>query len=250
MSSSQFSKSVKIFCSYSHKDERFRDQLETQISPLRRNGLIQLWHDGKVYPGQSWEDAIHENLLSSDLILFLISPNFFSSDYCYEKELHMALKLHRQGKQHIIPIILSPVSWKSSILRNLQVLPLKGKPIIKWRPREDGWQNVVEGIAAAINSLPLEKLKRSIDFLSTTNNPSENLNIAQYMALDSAPNFLAECLEELKECFLKFKNYPMTQHWIAIAIGTADSPEAKNILSELREADIWHPLVQNTLKKS
>jgi len=33
---------VEIFFSYSHKDQRLRDQLETQLSLLKREGLISI----------------------------------------------------------------------------------------------------------------------------------------------------------------------------------------------------------------
>ncbi len=34
----------EIFFSYSHKDQRLRDQLETQLSLLKREGLVTSWY--------------------------------------------------------------------------------------------------------------------------------------------------------------------------------------------------------------
>ncbi len=37
-----------------HKDEVLRDQLETHLSQLRREGIIVSWHDRKIPPGGTW----------------------------------------------------------------------------------------------------------------------------------------------------------------------------------------------------
>ena len=34
---------VEVFCSYVHRDIKFRDQLYTHLSILRHQGLITLW---------------------------------------------------------------------------------------------------------------------------------------------------------------------------------------------------------------
>jgi len=45
---------VKLFYSYSHKDEALRDELETHLSGLKRQGLIEGWHDRKIAAGADW----------------------------------------------------------------------------------------------------------------------------------------------------------------------------------------------------
>ena len=34
-----------LFFSYSHKDEDLRDRLETHLAKLKREGIIETWHD-------------------------------------------------------------------------------------------------------------------------------------------------------------------------------------------------------------
>jgi hypothetical protein len=48
--------------------------------------LIRIWHDRKIAPGSKWAGVIDENYRSADLILLLVSIDFFASDYCYEIE--------------------------------------------------------------------------------------------------------------------------------------------------------------------
>ena len=39
---------AKVFFSYSHKDEALRDQVETQLALLKRQGAIETWHDRRI----------------------------------------------------------------------------------------------------------------------------------------------------------------------------------------------------------
>lgn len=49
---SEQKKTIEVFFSYSHKDQDLRDQLETQMSLLKRQGFISSWHDRKIGAGE------------------------------------------------------------------------------------------------------------------------------------------------------------------------------------------------------
>ena len=71
-------KPFKIFISYSHLDENYKDQLLVHLSSLKRRGIINEWHDRKLIPGQDWDGTIKQELLDSDIILLLISADFIA----------------------------------------------------------------------------------------------------------------------------------------------------------------------------
>src|SRR6266849_10426858 len=104
-------KALEVFFSYAHKDQRLRDQLETHLSLLKREGLISSWHDRKIGAGQEWAGQIDNHLNTAHIILLLVSPDFMASDYCYDIEMTQALARHEAGEARIIPIILRPVDW-------------------------------------------------------------------------------------------------------------------------------------------
>src|SRR5689334_11452153 len=114
------SKTVNIFCSYSHKDEKFREQLEIHLSLLKRQGVISEWYDRKISPGEEWKSQIDEHLEIANIILLLISPDFIASDYCYEVEMKRAIEKHDAGQICVIPIILRPVDWTKAPFAKLQ----------------------------------------------------------------------------------------------------------------------------------
>ena len=88
------------FC-YSHTDENLRDELEKHLSLLKHEGLISAWHDRKISPGNEFDEEIDKKLLSVQVVLLLISPDFMASGYCYKDEMASrpwtATKLMRPG---------------------------------------------------------------------------------------------------------------------------------------------------------
>ena len=94
-----------LFFSYSHKDEALRDQLETHLSMLQRQGFIEAWHDRRIPVGAPLDDIIDAQLEGADIVLLLVSSDFLGSDYCYAREMQRALERHRQGICVVVPVI-------------------------------------------------------------------------------------------------------------------------------------------------
>jgi len=143
---------LSAFVSYCHKDERFRQALDTSLAQLKRNGLISVWNDRKILPGQQWDKEIDKNLDTADIILVLVSPDFLASDYAYTREMQKAIERHHAGLTTVIPIILRPSDWQHSPLGDLQALPSNGRPISIWSKRDQAWLNVVDGLRQLISS--------------------------------------------------------------------------------------------------
>jgi hypothetical protein len=62
-----------LFFSYSQVDKNLRDQLEIHLSSLRRQGLIDSWHDRRITAGEEFGTAIDGHIDTADVILLLIS---------------------------------------------------------------------------------------------------------------------------------------------------------------------------------
>jgi tetratricopeptide (TPR) repeat protein len=137
---------AQLFYSYSHKDEKLRDRLEVHLSALKREGLISGWHDRKIGAGTEWKDAIDDNLKAASIILLLVSADFLASDYCYDVELKYAMDRHQKSQARVIPVILQPCDWNTSIFAKLQALPTNGKAVTKWQNRNDAFVNIASGI--------------------------------------------------------------------------------------------------------
>jgi hypothetical protein len=136
----------QLFISYSHADEPHRRALETHLALLQRQGVLALWHDRKILPGAQLSAEIDEHLRAADVVLLLISADFLASDYCFDKELALALQLQASGHTHVVPIILRPCDWHSAPFGSLLAVPRDGKPITTWADHDEAWADVAASL--------------------------------------------------------------------------------------------------------
>ncbi len=153
---------VSVFISYSHKDEEHRIQLENHLSLLRREKIIETWHDRKILASADWKNEIDSHLESSTIILFLISSDFIASDYCYEIEMQKAIQQHNANVSLIIPIVLRPCDWQSLEINKFQSLPKEVKPITTWDNIDEAWLDVVKGLRSLIKEFVNKKAESTI----------------------------------------------------------------------------------------
>ena len=119
---------------------------------MKRAGEIKLWDDGDITAGgNARQEHILKEVTDSDILLYLVSTDSLASENC-NKELTEAVR----AEKRVIPIILESCDWLNDRLSGFQALPDKGKPINKWQPESDGWQNVVDGIREAIEEMQVQ----------------------------------------------------------------------------------------------
>src|SRR4029453_9674591 len=94
---------VDLFCSYSHKDEALREELDAHLALLRRRGVLNPWHDRRIAPSDDWKESIDSHLEAADIVLLLISPDFMASDYCYDVEMTRAIARHQSVATRVVP---------------------------------------------------------------------------------------------------------------------------------------------------
>jgi hypothetical protein len=121
---------AKVFFSYSHVDEALRDRLEIHLSLLKRQGLIESWHDRRITAGSDLDASISKNLEEADVILLLVSADFIASEYCYSREMTRALERHWEDSARVIPVILQPCDWYGAPFGKLLAAPKDGKAAV------------------------------------------------------------------------------------------------------------------------
>jgi hypothetical protein len=153
---------IKIFVSYSHKDDDLRQKLNTHLQSLVRQGKIVPWSDRDINSGTEREPELKKNLESAQIILLLISPDFIASNYCYDKEMTLAIDRYNKGEAiHVIPIILRPCDWKSSPVDKLQALPTNSLAVSLWDDIDSAFLDIEQGIKKIINSIQPETMDTS-----------------------------------------------------------------------------------------
>lgn len=139
---------AKVFFSYSHDDEAYRDQLEKHLASLQHEGLIESWHDRRILAGADLNQEIDDQLNQADIILLLVSASFLSSRYCYSIEMKRALERQARGEAQLIPVIVRPCDWQSTPLSGLMAVPKDGKAITMWANHDEAYTDVAKSIRA------------------------------------------------------------------------------------------------------
>lgn len=132
----------KIVCVYTQNDESFYRQLQTYLSLWQRERFIQ-WLETPA--GSNAEDTMQAHLKHADLILLLISPDFFAQDPCYTA---MKTALQEQAKRQVpvVPILARASAWKGSACGSLHTLPEDEQPIAEWRHPEQAYEDIRSGL--------------------------------------------------------------------------------------------------------
>ena len=146
--------SVRLFYSYSHKDEQHRDDMEKSLALLKQRGFLSAWSDHNILPGQSISTKVKEALGSADIVVFLISSDFIASSACCDEWNYACSLANSGGTAFRIPIILRECAWRDFIgEHDLLALPKDGQPVVSERGADLAWREVYEGIAKVIEEL-------------------------------------------------------------------------------------------------
>jgi hypothetical protein len=163
-------KGLKLFISYCHEDNpdgspHVREFIK-HITPLQDIGLLrEIWWDGKILPGEDYQERIDSNLEDADVVCLIISANSLFSGNC-KAERREAHELWKVKRVPVIPIILSSCGWMDDrdMSRNL-ALPTDGKPILELPNEDTGWQNVYCGLKAVVEKeIGLRQLRIQKEF--------------------------------------------------------------------------------------
>jgi hypothetical protein len=141
---------ISVVISYSHKDESYKDELVTHLAGLRRTGVITDWHDRRLTAGSEIDPSLQERFETDAVILLLVSADYINSEYCWQKEMVIAMRRHDAGQARVIPIIVRPCDWKIDPISKLLAAPKDGKPVSSWPDRDSAWLDVVQSIRSAI----------------------------------------------------------------------------------------------------
>ena len=199
---------IKLFISYSHKDETLVSKFINHLSPLKNNGIISEWYDRKIETGDEFQSDIDNNLENADIICLMISDNFLSSSACI-KEKDNALEIKDTRGIRVIPLVLSPCAWTiHKEISELLAIPTDGKPITSYSDQNAGWLDSINWIINVCKSI--EKIKSlkikdqfqdfldSADILSKSHYNKEILNLKDIFVF---PKLKSYDLEEVSHKF-------------------------------------------------
>src|SRR5262249_51208737 len=134
-------------------DREWLERLTSHLEIFKQQGHMTQWDDSAIQPGTDWSAEIDYQRSTSDLILLLLSEHYLASLYCSTVEMPRAIEQHEKGKARTIPILLSPVSWKPTLLGALHALPSNGIPLTQWSKSEEALTSLGQEIGQIIHEM-------------------------------------------------------------------------------------------------
>jgi hypothetical protein len=120
----------KIFISYSHKDEQWKDRVKDHLQVFQLESKWRTWDDRHIPVGSAWEKQITDAIQSAHAAVLLISTGFLISDFIRNKEVPLILERLKKNEIIVFPVIVEPCSWDAvDWLKNMQVFPKDAIPL-------------------------------------------------------------------------------------------------------------------------
>jgi hypothetical protein len=169
----------QVFISYSHKDTKWREDLEIRLKPHLRDGSIKSWSDKQISPGSQWFSEINSALANTKVAVLLVTPDFLYSDFIHEHELGPLLKEAEQSGVKILWVPVRDSAYKQTALKHYQAALSPDKPLAAMtKPKRDqAWVTICEAIEHFLLVSPLNSLSAvSLAWAERTKNPSEQIS--------------------------------------------------------------------------
>lgn len=142
----------RVFISYSHKDEVWKDRLVTQLKVLEYEGHFALWDDQRIGAGDEWRAEIAAALDEANVAVLLISADYLVSEFARGVEVPRLLQRRRSEGLRVIPLIVRACEWQRvAWLEPIQPRPSRGKPLASLPQHEA--EEALSALAGEISSL-------------------------------------------------------------------------------------------------
>lgn len=149
-------KKKKVVISYSKFDLDQVNLFTRYLRPLIDRNLIDVpWCCEELLPGEIWDEKIKTKFDEADIVFFMVSADFFSTQYILDHEIKGAIDRYDNDKNSvkIIPIILKYYDWGrigKYDLQRFSALPFKGKPVSDFGNSDIVWHAISTSVRMMI----------------------------------------------------------------------------------------------------
>jgi len=143
---------TRIFISSSHTDRRSLEELLVHLGPLIREGIVYVWTDARIQPGDRREETMTEALAWARIAIVLISPYYLNDPALLDHELPLMVHAARAQRLGIVSVILSPCAFDETELKAYQTVNPPTRPLSHMGPgkRHEVWMKTVQAVRLTI----------------------------------------------------------------------------------------------------
>jgi hypothetical protein len=139
-----------IMCIYSQADGPFYHQLKKSLNLWERQGHVR-WLE--LRPGDELASTWQNHVKRADLILLLLSPDFFSDELCYQT-MRLALQERTSRQVPIVPVLIRAVNWRLSACKDLTIVPRNEQPIASWPSPDEAYASIGADLVRLVPGWP------------------------------------------------------------------------------------------------
>lgn len=145
----------RIFISYSHRDQRYLDELRAHLAYYEKKGDIDFWDDTRIKAGSRWYREIEKAITSARIAILLVSADYLASKFIQERDLPFLLEAALAKDVTILSVILRPCAFQDTPLAQFQSVNSPSKPLSSMDKSKQNavWVKVVALIQASLASL-------------------------------------------------------------------------------------------------
>jgi hypothetical protein len=143
---------ASAFISYSHRDQRWLDELEVMIRPLVVDSGLSIWSDKHITPGADWRSSIEKALSEATVAVLLVSPHFLVSDFIRKHELPPLLEAARRRNLQILWIPVRDCLYEHTPIATYQSAYPTASPLAKLsgHKRDQAFKTIAKEIEKAL----------------------------------------------------------------------------------------------------
>ena len=186
-------KKTNVFISYSHKDERYKDDLLRHLKLLEKQGVASFWDTSLIPAGANWSQEIKNAVETASVAILLISPDFLSSDYVIQQELPQLIKRAQERNVVVLPLLIRPTSWTSvPELAQFQFLNDVTRPLSTSDKRDEEMAQIANRLAELLVAVS----ERQVGAPSRTPDRGVGVKIKDGKPPRNALVFLSHCSQD------------------------------------------------------
>lgn len=113
---------------------------------LKRQGVLETWHDRRILAGQSFKGLIDEEIERADIILLLVSPDFWHRTTAMRSRWTERSNVTQRAKRLSSRSFYAPASGRKLRSRIFWGVPKDGKPVTKHADLDDAMLDISNAI--------------------------------------------------------------------------------------------------------